>query len=81
MLSETRGVENETLCEDRCGWWVVVCALTWCVKGGTKWGETTKVLDVESNSPNDQGLSSSRLIRVASFNSDFSKRSILLPNV
>ena len=45
------------------------------------WGEMFGVIDAGSVSPSDQFLSSSFLIRAASFISDFSNRSSLLPNV
>ena len=55
--------------------------MAWCINGGTMWGELCSVIGAGSGSPNDQFLSSSRLIQAASFTSDFSNRSSLLPNV
>ena len=57
------------------------CAIIWCANGGTIWGELRSVIDAGSGPPNDQILSSSRLIWAASFTSDFSNQSSLLPNV
>ena len=72
MLS---GTDGGGCCE------VGACVMTWCVNGGTIWGEICSVMDAGRGFSNDQFLSSSRLIQAASFTSDFFNRPSLLPNV